>query len=95
LLNIFYNRDRELKYLERVLKRSTKTDFDWKIERQSFYDFVRKGEQGAIIEDYQDGVYEVEFTNRKGETTAMGSIHQDKFTVVWCAKTEQWLTPVA
>ena len=52
----------------------------------------RKGEQGAIIEDYQDGVYEVEFTNRKGETTAMGSIHQDKFTVVWCAKTQQWLT---
>lgn len=23
---------------------------------------LRKGEQGAIIEDYQDGVYEVEFT---------------------------------
>ncbi len=56
---------------------------------------LRKGEQGAIIEDYQDGVYEVEFTNRKGETTAMVSIHQDKFTVVWCAKTQQWLTPVA
>ena len=56
---------------------------------------LRKGEQGAIIEDYQDGVYEVEFTNRKGETTAMGSIYQDKFTVVWCAKTQQWLTPVA
>ncbi len=56
---------------------------------------LRKGEQGAIIEDYQYGVYEVEFTNRKGETTAQGSIHQDKFTVVWCAKTQQWLTPVA
>ncbi len=56
---------------------------------------LRKGEQGAIIEDYQDGVYEIEFTNRKGETTALCSIHQDKFAVVWSAKTEQWLTPVA
>lgn len=24
---------------------------------------LKKGEQGAIIEDYQDGVYEVEFCN--------------------------------
>ena len=55
---------------------------------------LRKGEQGAIIDDYQNGVFEVEFTNKKGETTALFSITEDKFTVVWCAKTEQWLTPI-
>jgi len=45
LLNIFYNRERELKYLERVLNRSKETDFNWKSERQNFYNFVRKGEK--------------------------------------------------
>lgn len=44
LLNIFYNRERELKYLERVLLRSKETGFDWKKERKIFYRFVRKGE---------------------------------------------------
>lgn len=45
LLNIFYNRERELKYLERLLNRSKKSNFDWKIERNKFYSFVRKGEK--------------------------------------------------
>ena len=45
LLNIFYNRDRELKYLERLLNRSKDNNFDWKVERNIFYAFVRKGEQ--------------------------------------------------
>ena len=44
---------------------------------------LRKGEQGTIIDDYEDGVFEIEFTNKKGETTALCSIHKDKFTVVW------------
>ncbi len=35
-----------------------------------------------------------EFSLRKGETTALCSICHDKFTIVWCAKTEQWLTPI-
>lgn len=55
---------------------------------------LRKGEQGTIIEDYQDGIFEVEFSNKKGEATAICSIHQDNFIVVWSSKTEQWLTPV-
>ncbi|MGB5596681.1 MAG: DUF4926 domain-containing protein [Crocosphaera sp.] len=55
---------------------------------------LRKGEQGAIIDNYEDGVFEIEFTNKKGETTANCSIPQDKFTVVWSSKTEQWLTPI-
>jgi hypothetical protein len=56
---------------------------------------LRKGEQGTIIEDYQDGIFEVEFTNKKGETTAMCSIAQDKFTVVWSVKKQRWLTSIA
>lgn len=45
LLNIFYNRDRELKYLERLLNCSKDIDFEWEIERSKFYSFVRKGEK--------------------------------------------------
>ncbi len=44
LLNIFYNRERELNYLKRVLDRSKNSDFEWKSERKKFYYFVRKGE---------------------------------------------------
>lgn len=55
---------------------------------------LRKGEQGTIIEDYQDGIFEVEFTNKKGEATAICSIHQDNFVVVWSSQSEQWLTPL-
>ena len=55
---------------------------------------LRKGEQGTIIDDYEDGVFEIEFTNKKGETTALCSISKDNFTVVWSSQTEQWLTPV-
>lgn len=55
---------------------------------------LKKGEQGAIIEDYQDGVYEVEFCNNYGETIALCAIPQDKFIVVWSSQTKQWLTPI-
>ena len=44
LLNIFYNRERELKYLKRLLQKSSLKDFDWKYERNKFYEFIRKGE---------------------------------------------------
>ena len=55
---------------------------------------LRKGEQGTIVDDYQDGVFEIEFINKKGETTALCSINQEKFMIVWSTKTEQWLTPI-
>lgn len=45
LLNIFYNRERELKYLENILLRSSHSNFDSKTERDLFYKFVRKGEK--------------------------------------------------
>jgi Domain of unknown function (DUF4926) len=55
---------------------------------------LRKGEQGTIIDDYEDGIFEIEFTNKKGETTALCSIPKDKFTVVWSSQKELWLTSV-
>ena len=45
LLNIFYNRDKELQYLEKLLERSNKSHFNWDEERNLFYAFVRKHEQ--------------------------------------------------
>ena len=44
LLNIFYNRERELKYLEKIILKSSNKDFDLKQEQNLFYKFVRKGE---------------------------------------------------
>jgi len=45
LLNIFYNRERELNYLEKLLLRTSDKDFDSDQERNLFYKFVRKGEK--------------------------------------------------
>ena len=44
LLNIFYNRERELNYLKRLLQTSSRKNFNLKQERNLFYKFVRKGE---------------------------------------------------
>ena len=49
------------------------------------------GVRGAIVECYEDGKYEVEFTNEEGETLALSTLSSDKFIVVWKAKTKSWL----
>ncbi|MBF2058093.1 MAG: DUF4926 domain-containing protein [Cyanobacterium sp. T60_A2020_053] len=55
---------------------------------------LRKGEQGTILEDYEDGYFEVEFANKKGKTTALCTINQKNFMVVWCAETQKWITAI-
>lgn len=45
LLNLFYNRERELNYLKRLLSKSSNQVFDWDKERKIFYEFIRKGEK--------------------------------------------------
>lgn len=45
LLNIFYNRERELNYLKRLLLKCPNQNFNWDKERDLFYKFVRKGEK--------------------------------------------------
>ncbi|NEP85676.1 MAG: DUF4926 domain-containing protein [Okeania sp. SIO2C2] len=50
------------------------------------------GNQGTIVECYNDGKYEVEFSNEQGETLALCSLSNNEFMVVWQAQTKQWLT---
>lgn len=51
-----------------------------------------RGVQGVIVDCYNDGKYEVEFTNHDGETTALCVLSPKQFIVVWKAKTKQWLS---
>ena len=53
---------------------------------------LRAGVQGAIVECYSDGKYEVEFTNSDGETLALTTLSSEQFIVVWKAKTKSWLS---
>jgi hypothetical protein len=47
------------------------------------------GEQGAIVECFEDGKYEVEFANQYRETTAICTLNPEQFTIVWQAKTKR------
>ncbi|GGA35384.1 DUF4926 domain-containing protein [Okeania sp. KiyG1] len=49
------------------------------------------GDRGTIVECYNDGKYEVEFSNEQGETLALCSLSNNQFIVVWQAQTKQWL----
>lgn len=50
------------------------------------------GVQGAIVDCYADGKYEVEFTNEEGETEVICPLQSHQFIVVWKAKTKSWLS---
>jgi hypothetical protein len=52
------------------------------------------GSLGAIVHAYDDGIYEVEFTDAEGKTTALCPLSAEQFIIVWQAKTRRWL-PVA
>ena len=43
---------------------------------------------------YENGMYEVEFTNERGETIALCPLSAEQFIVVWQAETRRWL-PIA
>jgi hypothetical protein len=53
---------------------------------------LRAGVRGAIVECYEDGKYEVEFTNEEGETLALSTLSSEEFIIVWKAKTKRWLS---
>ena len=53
---------------------------------------LRAGGRGAIVECYEDGKYEVEFTNEEGETLALSTLSSEEFIIVWKAKTKRWLS---
>lgn len=50
------------------------------------------GDQGTIVECYDENHFEVEFINDAGETTALCPLSTQQFIVVWKANTKQWLT---
>jgi hypothetical protein len=52
---------------------------------------LRSGSLGAIVHAYDDGAYEVEFTDAEGKTTALCALSAEQFIVVWQAKTQRWL----
>ncbi|MCY7321452.1 MAG: DUF4926 domain-containing protein [Phormidesmis sp. CAN_BIN36] len=53
-------------------------------------DRLTAGARGAIIEDFGDGEYEVEFANSDGETLALCTLIPEQFIVVWRAETKSW-----
>jgi hypothetical protein len=50
------------------------------------------GNQGTIVECYEDGKYEVEFSNEQGETLALCTLPTHEFIVVWQSQTQRWLS---
>lgn len=55
---------------------------------------LQAGAQGAIVEQYSDRQYEVEFTNAEGETLALATLPTHQFVVVWRSSSKTWV-PVA
>ena len=49
------------------------------------------GSQGAIVECYDEHHFEIEFSNEDGETTALCTLADRQFIVVWQSATKQWI----
>jgi hypothetical protein len=47
------------------------------------------GSQGTLVHQHEANVFEVEFVNEAGETTALCTLARHEFIVVWQAATEQ------
>ena len=53
---------------------------------------LQVGVRGAIVDRYDDGTYEVEFSDSYGETIALCVLSSEQFLVVWKAKERRWLS---
>ena len=53
---------------------------------------LHQGTRGAIVDCYDDGNYEVEFSDRSGETIALCTLSVEQFLVVWKSKERRWLS---
>ncbi len=53
---------------------------------------LHQGVRGAIVDCYDDGNYEVEFSDRSGETIALSTLSTEQFLVVWKSKERRWLS---
>jgi hypothetical protein len=52
---------------------------------------LQAGDQGTIVEEYDDRAYEVEFSNSQGETLALLALEPEQFVVVWQNATRAWV----
>lgn len=52
---------------------------------------LQAGDQGTIVEEYDDHAYEVEFANSYGETLALLALKPEQFVVVWQNTTKAWV----
>lgn len=55
---------------------------------------LRAGMRGAVVHYHGNDVYEIEFTDKNGETIDFSAIHAKQFIIVWRAENRQW-TPIA
>ncbi len=53
---------------------------------------LHQGVRGAIVDYYDDGNYEVEFSDRSGETIALCTLSTEQFLVVWKSRERRWLS---
>jgi len=53
---------------------------------------LRAGVQGTIVHCHDNEAYEVEFTNKDGETLDFLALRAEQFIVVWRAETQEWLS---
>ncbi len=49
---------------------------------------LKAGQQGAIVECYENSKFEVDFSNSDGETLVLCSLSSEQFSVVWKANTK-------
>jgi hypothetical protein len=52
---------------------------------------LQAGDQGTIVEEYEDRAYEVEFSNSQGETLTLLALEPEQFVVVWQNTTKTWV----
>ena len=52
---------------------------------------LQAGDQGTIVEEYEDRAYEVEFSNSQGEALALLALEPEQFVVVWQNTTKTWV----
>ncbi|WP_333157688.1 MULTISPECIES: DUF4926 domain-containing protein [unclassified Microcoleus] len=45
-----------------------------------------------MVDCYDDGNYEIEFSDRSGETIALYTLSTEQFLVVWKSKERRWLS---
>ncbi len=55
---------------------------------------LHAGSLGAVIEDYGDGHFEVEFANEQGETEQLAALPASQFIVVWRQATHEPVSTV-